>query len=51
MPCSCGFSSGPHFSNAYKLAFGCTPREERAREASRLDAHRGEGGAIMSRRG
>ena len=46
---ACGFSSGPHFSNAYKAAFGCTPREERAREASRLDAHRGEGGAMISR--
>lgn len=29
---ACGFSSGPHFSNAYKAAFGCTPRDERARE-------------------
>ena len=46
---ACGFSSGPHFSNAYKAAFGCTPREERAREASRLDAGRGEGGATISR--
>jgi transcriptional regulator GlxA family with amidase domain len=27
---SCGFSSGPHFSNAYKAAFGRTPREERS---------------------
>jgi transcriptional regulator GlxA family with amidase domain len=31
---ACGFSSGPHFSNAYKATFGCTPREERAREAA-----------------
>ncbi|WP_416762741.1 GlxA family transcriptional regulator [Roseateles sp. So40a] len=27
---TCGFSSGPHFSNAYKARFGRTPREERA---------------------
>jgi transcriptional regulator GlxA family with amidase domain len=27
---SCGFSSGPHFSNAYKAHFGHTPRDERA---------------------
>lgn len=27
---SCGFSSGPHFSNAYKARFGRTPRDERA---------------------
>jgi len=25
----CGFSSGPHFSSAYKSYFGVTPREER----------------------
>ncbi len=47
---ACGFSSGPHFSNAYKAAFGCTPREERAREADSLREQRqhiqqsGEGG-------
>ncbi|GAB3629710.1 AraC family transcriptional regulator [Pandoraea terrae] len=27
---SCGFSSGPHFSTAYRARFGITPREERA---------------------
>lgn len=27
---SCGFSSGPHFSNAYKGHFGHTPRDERS---------------------
>lgn len=27
---ACGFSSGAHFSNAYKAAFGRTPREERS---------------------
>lgn len=37
---ACGFSSGPHFSNAYKLAFGCTPREERAREVAGLRQQR-----------
>ncbi|MCB6185111.1 GlxA family transcriptional regulator [Leeia sp. TBRC 13508] len=25
----CGFSSGPHFSSAYKMNFGITPRDER----------------------
>jgi len=30
---SCGFSSGPHFSNAYKTHFGHTPRDERSRRA------------------
>jgi len=27
----CGFSSGPHFSSAYKQFFEVTPREERAK--------------------
>lgn len=27
----CGFSSGPHFSTAYRTVFGLTPREERQR--------------------
>ncbi|WP_304639721.1 GlxA family transcriptional regulator [Pseudomonas sp.] len=26
---SCGFSSGPHFSSAYRNCFGITPREDR----------------------
>ncbi|WP_310385576.1 GlxA family transcriptional regulator [Roseateles sp.] len=30
---SCGFSSGPHFSNAYKAHFDKTPREERSQRA------------------
>ncbi|MFG6467610.1 GlxA family transcriptional regulator [Roseateles sp. BYS87W] len=30
---SCGFSSGSHFSNAYKSHFGHTPRDERSRRA------------------
>ncbi len=28
---SCGFSSGPHFSSAYKAFFEITPREERSK--------------------
>ncbi|WP_271009793.1 GlxA family transcriptional regulator [Paucibacter sp. B51] len=31
---SCGFSSGPHFSNAYKAHFDKTPREERSQRAA-----------------
>lgn len=27
---ACGFSSGPHFSNAYRAHFGLTPREQRS---------------------
>ncbi len=27
---ACGFSSGPHFSNAYRAQFGVTPREQRS---------------------
>lgn len=30
---ACGFSSGPHFSTAYRAHFSITPREERARSA------------------
>lgn len=30
---SCGFASGPHFSNAYKAHFGHTPRDERSKRA------------------
>jgi transcriptional regulator GlxA family with amidase domain len=28
---TCGFSSGPHFSSAYKSYFEITPREERSK--------------------
>jgi len=37
---SCGFTSGAHFSNAYKSCFGRTPRDERSARASawRADA-------------
>ena len=31
---SCGFSSGPHFSNAYKAHFNHTPRDERTQRAT-----------------
>ncbi|WIT11620.1 helix-turn-helix domain-containing protein [Paucibacter sediminis] len=31
---SCGFSSGPHFSHAYKSLFGNTPRDERSQRAA-----------------
>ncbi len=30
---ACGFSSGPHFSNAYRAHFGLTPREQRSGRA------------------
>jgi transcriptional regulator GlxA family with amidase domain len=30
----CGFSSGSHFSNAYRAQFGHTPREERSQRAA-----------------
>ena len=30
----CGFSSGSHFSNAYRARYGHTPREERSQRAS-----------------
>jgi transcriptional regulator GlxA family with amidase domain len=30
----CGFSSGSHFSNAYRARFGRTPREERSQRAA-----------------
>jgi transcriptional regulator GlxA family with amidase domain len=31
---SCGFSSGSHFSNAYRTRFGHTPRDERSQRAA-----------------
>jgi transcriptional regulator GlxA family with amidase domain len=30
----CGFSSGPHFSSAYRARFGITPREQRSPQAA-----------------
>ncbi|MEP6502093.1 MAG: helix-turn-helix domain-containing protein [Betaproteobacteria bacterium] len=30
---SCGFASGPHFSNAYRAHFNHTPRDERSKRA------------------
>lgn len=35
---SCGFSSGPHFSTAYRSHFSVTPREERATRESNAPA-------------
>ena len=32
---SCGFSSGPHFSSAYRNHFNITPREQRSQRAAR----------------
>jgi AraC family transcriptional regulator, L-arginine-responsive activator len=50
---SCGFSSGPHFSSAYRNHFGITPREQRTQRlapsgvknidaARKLDVNRGQ---------
>ena len=39
---SCGFSSGPHFSSAYRAHFALTPRDERSRRLSALAASAGE---------
>jgi transcriptional regulator GlxA family with amidase domain len=38
---ACGFSSGPHFSSAYRNHFGITPREQRSQRA-------GSGGAPLA---
>ncbi len=35
---SCGFSSGPHFSSAYRAHFSVTPRDERTRRLAALGA-------------
>ncbi|MBA1187524.1 GlxA family transcriptional regulator [Pseudomonas entomophila] len=42
---SCGFSSGPHFSSAYRNFFGATPREDRnqRRSASPFELSAGPG--------
>lgn len=39
---SCGFSSGPHFSNAYKAHFNHTPRDERTQRAAAWQKKPGE---------
>ena len=39
---SCGFSSGPHFSSAYRNHFGITPREQRSQRAARSTAPDGK---------
>jgi transcriptional regulator GlxA family with amidase domain len=36
---SCGFSSGPHFSSAYRNHFSITPREQRSQRAARLGSN------------
>lgn len=39
---TCGFSSGPHFSSAYRNHFGITPREQRSQRAARAGSDAGE---------
>ena len=38
---SCGFSSGPHFSSAYRNHFSITPREQRNQRAARASQANG----------
>ncbi|WP_263138975.1 transcriptional regulator ArgR [Pseudomonas sp. RIT-PI-AD] len=45
---SCGFSSGPHFSSAYRNFFGVTPREDRNQ---RRGGSAFEGGSSVVERG
>ena len=40
---SCGFSSGPHFSSAYRNHFSITPREQRSQRAARTNLPAGDG--------
>ena len=35
----CGFSSGSHFSNAYRARYGRTPRDERSQRAAAWQVH------------
>jgi transcriptional regulator GlxA family with amidase domain len=39
---SCGFSSGPHFSSAYRAHFGVTPRDERTRRLAAIQQNNGK---------
>ncbi len=39
---SCGFSSGPHFSSAYRNHFSITPREQRSQRAARANHATGD---------
>ena len=48
---SCGFSSGPHFSSAYRNFFGATPREDRNQRRSSRTGSPGDGGTSLSARG
>jgi len=45
---SCGFSSGPHFSSAYRNFFGVTPREDRNQRRGQGAA---EAAAVVAERG
>ncbi len=49
---SCGFSSGPHFSSAYRAHFEVTPREQRNQRFVRDNQfqHNGVGAAVVSER-
>lgn len=42
---ACGFSSGPHFSSAYRTHFNLTPRDERSRRLNALQSGRPAGSA------
>jgi len=44
---SCGFSSGAHFSNAYRQCFGHTPRDERSARAAAWRANTLQGPAAL----
>lgn len=43
---SCGFSSGPHFSSAYRNHFGITPREQRTQRLSNSPLSAGHIGSV-----
>ncbi|MBT9504135.1 MAG: GlxA family transcriptional regulator [Burkholderiaceae bacterium] len=43
---SCGFSSGPHFSNNYRAHFGITPREQRSQRLNATKQPQDQGANI-----
>jgi transcriptional regulator GlxA family with amidase domain len=45
---SCGFSSGAHFSNAYRAYFNRTPRDERSARAAEWRSHPNDGKRSLS---
>lgn len=45
---SCGFSSGPHFSSAYRAKFGITPREQRSQRLPGNPAYSGTDPTVVS---